>query len=204
MCTYKTVTELVEAEPPSVKGSRFIGLANHAASTKDATAFLESVRSKHPRATHHTFAWIIDDDTTRMSDDGEPKGTAGRPIFDRIKGQGLTQTIIVVVRYYGGTKLGTGGLVRAYGGAASAVLEAASIVEKAQRFTIELRCPYDLEGPIKGIIREHGGEIDEIIWGSDVSIQVSVTEALQSSFCTALMERCGGRIITSNPLKQEQ
>ena len=176
MCTYKTVTELVEAEPPSVKGSRFVGLANHAVSIKEATAFLESVRSKHPRATHHTFAWIIDDDTTRMSDDGEPKGTAGRPIFDRIKGQGLSQTIIVVVRYYGGTKLGTGGLVRAYGGAASAALEAAIIVEREHRLFVELNCPYDLEGPIKGITKEHEGIIEEISWATDVSITISVTK----------------------------
>jgi uncharacterized YigZ family protein len=202
LSSYKIVTEKVEVETPATKGSRFIGLANHAPTTEAATAFLEGVRQAHPKATHHTFAWIIDGDNIRMSDDGEPKGTAGRPIFDRIKGQGLSKTVVVVVRYYGGTKLGTGGLVRAYGGAASAVLEAASIVEKEQRFTIELRCPYDLEGPIKGIIKEYGGEIDEISWGSDVSIQVSVTEALQSSCCTALMERCGGRVIINNPLKQ--
>jgi uncharacterized YigZ family protein len=189
------VTDLVEVEPPSVKGSRFIGLANHAPTTEAAAAFLEGVRRDHPRATHHTFAWIIDDDTTRMSDDGEPKGTAGRPIFDRIKGQGLSQTVIVVVRYYGGTKLGTGGLVRAYGGAASAVLEAASIIEKEQRLTIELRCPYDLEGPIKGIIIEHDGQIDEISWSTDVSMQISVTKAFHSSCLAALAERGAGRLI---------
>jgi len=191
---YKTVTEFVEVETPPSKGSRFIGFANHTPTIDSAVAFIESVKSKHPRASHHTFAWLVDSQTSRVSDDGEPKGTAGRPIFDRIKGLGLSQTTVVVVRYYGGTKLGTGGLVRAYGSAASAVLEAALIIEKEVLHTISLTCPYELEGPIRGAIKEHKGEITEINWSDNVSLKIGVTKKLQLDLKSSLSELGAGKI----------
>ncbi len=118
---YKTIYENGEGEVIEKK-SRFIAIAAPVQSEEEATAFVESIRKKYWDARHHCYAYILGEkkEIRRMSDDGEPTGTAGKPILDLIEGGDLTNTIIVVTRYFGGTLLGTGGLARAYSSAARA------------------------------------------------------------------------------------
>jgi uncharacterized YigZ family protein len=126
---YHTIAREARAEL-KVKGSRFIGEAYLAGDEAEALVKLETVRKREHAATHHCFAWQIGLEgltTFKYSDAGEPSGTAGRPIYDVIEGAGLTNTMIVVTRYFGGTKLGTGGLVHAYGNAAQAALKSAGV-----------------------------------------------------------------------------
>ena len=114
------------------KASRFKGEVYPAKTVEMARVQLEAVRKREHAATHHCYAWRVGmpgEEQFKYSDDGEPSGSAGRPIYDALCGRDLTNTLVVVTRYYGGTKLGTGGLVRAYGDAASEALEKAGKIE---------------------------------------------------------------------------
>ena len=109
-----------------IKASRFIGETHQVATVEEAAAKLAAIRKREHAATHHCYAWrvgLADEMQFKYSDDGEPSGTAGRPIYDAVEGRDLTNILLVVTRYFGGTKLGTGGLVRAYSEAAAKVLE---------------------------------------------------------------------------------
>ena len=119
------------------KGSRFIGYARHIASREDFQAFMEYVKKAHHKARHHCWGYSIGIDQLeeRSSDDGEPSGSAGRPILNQIKSFELHQIAVIVVRYFGGTKLGVPGLIRSYKLAAKAALEAA---EKQERKVVEV------------------------------------------------------------------
>ena len=141
---YRTLRRAVLAEPPKTKGSRFIGEAFPARTEEQAQAHLDAVRKREHAATHHCWAWRLTPDGSlfRYSDDGEPNGSAGAPIHRQIEGHGLTDVVVVVTRYYGGTKLGTGGLVRAYGDAAADALALAErdglVVTKTVRVPVEV------------------------------------------------------------------
>ena len=110
-----------------IERSRFIATCSHIESEEEARVFLARVRTEFPDATHHCYAFVADTlgNLMRFSDDGEPQGTAGMPILDALRGKKLYQTAVVVTRYFGGVKLGAGGLVRAYAGAASECLDGA-------------------------------------------------------------------------------
>lgn len=113
----------------SILKSKFIAYLSHADTEEQAIEFINSVRKKHSNATHNCYAYLLRlTNTGRYSDDGEPSGTAGMPIYDVLKGVKLLDTVIVVTRYFGGTLLGTGGLVRAYSSSAKGAVEAAHIV----------------------------------------------------------------------------
>ena len=124
----RTVSGSRTVEIDRIKGSRFIADVAPASDDRAARAIVEAVRAREPDATHHCWAYAMADGTARSSDDGEPRDTAGPPILRRVEGAGLTNVVVVVTRYYGGTNLGRGGLVRAYGAAAGAVLDAAPVV----------------------------------------------------------------------------
>jgi uncharacterized YigZ family protein len=142
--TYKTL------DAPSVgdykdKGSKFMAYAIPLSIESDFTAFLEKIRKEHQKANHHCYAWRLGMDGMRFraNDDGEPSGTAGRPILGQIDSFGLTNVGIVVVRYFGGTLLGTSGLISAYRESAAEVLRNAVIIEKIIEDTITIRFGYD-------------------------------------------------------------
>lgn len=124
---FLTLSGSATAEPPKTKGSRFIGFVSPATNEEDALARIEEVRKEHHAARHHVWAYRLGADGAqwRGSDDGEPNGTGGRPLLQEIVSRSLTDLVVVVTRYYGGTKLGTGGLARAYGEAAALVLDTA-------------------------------------------------------------------------------
>jgi len=126
---YKTIKSPAESKI-TIKGSKFLGFAYPVESSEEIESILHDTRKKYYDATHHCYAWQLgngNDMTFRYNDDGEPSGTAGKPIYGAIQRLGLTHVLIISIRYYGGTKLGTGGLIRAYGQSASDTLDAAKI-----------------------------------------------------------------------------
>jgi uncharacterized YigZ family protein len=127
------------------RGSKFIAYANPIASEADFAPFWETVRKEHPKARHHCYAWRLglDQNQFRANDDGEPSGTAGRPILAQIDRLNLTNIGIIVVRYFGGTLLGTSGLINAYRTSAADALAKSEIIEKILEDTIEIQFEYE-------------------------------------------------------------
>jgi len=127
----------------SVKGSKFIASVFHTEDEEKALELLAQVRKKHYDATHNCYAYIIYPEIEKFSDDGEPSGSAGRPILSVLKGSGLTNTLVVVTRYYGGTKLGVGGLARAYSGCAKEALLLVEEIEFQEIVLAELNLKFN-------------------------------------------------------------
>jgi uncharacterized YigZ family protein len=193
--SYRTIAGPAAAEPPKIRGSRFLGDAFPVASEAEAAARLASVREREPGATHHCWSYRLGPagEEYRYSDDGEPSGTAGAPILRQIEGRDLTHTLVVVTRYYGGTKLGTGGLVRAYGDAAAAVLEAAHIVERVELVTIELRFAYDDTAAAQQTLHRFAAEVVEQHYGAETRLTVRVRRRDSEALLAAFTDALGGR-----------
>jgi uncharacterized YigZ family protein len=189
----RTLADAVEVELPKIKGSRFVARLGPARSEEEARAFVDQVRADHPDASHHCYAWRIDADTHRADDDGEPNGTGGGPILARFEGHELEHVVGVVVRYYGGTKLGTGGLVRAYGGAAGEAIEAATVVEEVITTRVSLRCSHGLVGPLQGVASAHDGEVT-MEWTHPPTLHIDVPLGTEHTLWDALVERAAGQV----------
>jgi uncharacterized YigZ family protein len=142
--TYKTIETNAFGEFKD-KGSKFLAYAGPLSIDADFSLFLEKIKKEHPKARHHCFAWRLglDQNRYRANDDGEPSGTAGRPILGQIDSFGLTNVGVVVVRYFGGTLLGTSGLIAAYKEATQLALKEAIIIEKIIDNTYEIKFGYD-------------------------------------------------------------
>ncbi len=148
------------------KGSRFLAVVAPAPDEEAARAVVEALRREHPDATHHCFAWRLGAEAReRSSDAGEPGGTAGPPILSALRGAGLSDVVAVVVRWFGGVKLGKGGLVRAYGGAARAALAAVQAVDRASVAELELTVPYPALGAVKRLVHPPEVELAEEVCG---------------------------------------
>ncbi len=172
----KTIATRVRTEPDPIKRSRHIATALPITSPDDLTLALEAVRREFPSANHHAWAMVVGT-VVRCSDDGEPSGSAGRPILARIEGAGLTDVLVIVSRIFGGTKLGVGGLVRAYGGAAAAALDAAVVIERIAKRTGTIRHDYALADKVARLLADLDVDEGEITWGSDVHRVVEVPES---------------------------
>ncbi len=168
---YKTAAKSGVAELTDRK-SRFIAAVGFAASRPDFTALLEREKKKYPDATHHCWAFRIGfpQPEELSGDDGEPSGSAGLPILRVLTGADLTNVACIVTRYFGGTKLGVGGLMRAYSQAASAAVQNAAIIERpiTERFRIAL--PYDIHSDFERALKKNGGKILEAEYESEVRI----------------------------------
>ncbi len=140
--TYITVARAAQREE-IIKGSTFLAFAAPVHSSEEAVQWIKQIRQNHPAATHVCWAYRVGG-SYRFSDDGEPSGTAGMPMFRALEGSGLDHLAVAVVRYYGGTQLGTGGLTRAYGGAVAELLRTAPRLEVKPRIAIKIRVPFDL------------------------------------------------------------
>ncbi len=191
----RTLAGASTVEIDRVRGSRFVADAAPASDEATALAFLEQVRERTPDATHHCWAFHLESGRSRSSDDGEPAGTAGAPILRRITGSGLADVVVVVTRWFGGTKLGTGGLVRAYGAAAQAVLAEANIVERPVVVGLDLRHPYDLSGVVEGVLHEHGARVVTSDYGAEVALRIVVPRAGAERFRAAVTEATAGRVV---------
>ena len=157
--SYKTLSAPSQAEFKD-KGSRFIAHAYPVRSTEEAKRHADTLRQEHHKARHWCYAWRIGTDGTqfRANDDGEPAGSAGRPILGQIDSFGLTDTTVIVVRYFGGTLLGVPGLIHAYKTATQAALAAADIIEKDIEKTVRLRCGYPHLSEALRIAKQHSAE----------------------------------------------
>tara|TARA_R110002020_G_scaffold86363_36_gene212892 strand:+ start:377 stop:982 length:606 start_codon:yes stop_codon:yes gene_type:complete len=156
------------------KRSRFLARAAPVESPEAALAFLHEVAD--PQATHNCWAYRIGADY-RSSDDGEPGGSAGRPILAAIEGQGVDQVMVVVTRWYGGTNLGVGGLVRAYGGAAAECLRTAARRELVPWVEADLACGFELANAVHGLLAEFGGEkLDEAFDEAGLRLRVRLPD----------------------------
>ena len=185
----KTIHTTAQAEIIEKK-SRFIGHAFPVASEEAALEHLAAVRKAHAKAGHNCFAWQIGDDDrfTRQSDDGEPSGTAGMPILDYLRKEGIKNTLVVVTRYFGGTLLGTGGLVRAYGRAAKEAVTAACIIEKVLHQKLSIICPYHLSGKLQYEILHHGHMLHDTLYTDMVEFIVFAECAAADGFVKYLRD----------------
>ena len=157
-----------------VSRSRFIGWAKPVATEEDALSFIETVRKSLWDATHHVWAYVSGASRERYSDDGEPQGTAGLPVLDVIRKEGLRDTAVVVARYFGGIKLGTGGLVRAYSHAAKIALEAGQIIEKRLFLSFDVGVLYALTGKMQREFQNRGYFIQNTAYTDQVTLTVLV------------------------------
>ena len=193
--TYRMIARPTLAEPPKSRGSRFIGEAFPVTTEAEAEARLDAVRKREYAATHWCWAWRLglEGDAFRTSDDGEPSGSAGAPILRQIDARDLTNTLVVVTRYYGGTKLGVGGLVRAYGEAASDALDAARTVEHVVRVSVRLRFAYDDTSPAMHTVNRFDAEIAEQHYTANTELVVRVRRSEAEALRAAFVEALGGR-----------
>ncbi|MEC5344811.1 IMPACT family protein [Brenneria populi] len=172
----------VPAAPVSVseeiKKSRFITLLAPTNGIDAAKGFVQQTKKQHPAARHHCWAYVAGapDDSRQLgfSDDGEPSGTAGKPMLAQLMGSGIGEITAVVVRYYGGIELGTGGLVKAYGGGVQQALKAISLREKVLQKEYGLRCDYALLPQVESLICHLGGQILRCDYGAEVTISLSI------------------------------
>jgi uncharacterized YigZ family protein len=174
-----------------IKRSRFVAVAFPADSPEAALAGLE--RERDPDATHNCWAWRVGE-RYRFSDDGEPAGTAGRPILAAIDGRGLDLTMVVVIRHFGGIKLGAGGLVRAYGGTAAACLREAGCVEAHPRSRLLVEVPFDAAGAVYPLIdRCAATRLAEDFRAEGVVIEVEIDDRALETFRSAVLDATRGR-----------
>lgn len=177
------------------KKSRFIASVFPVHTEEEALDYLAKIRKKHYDARHNCFAYVIGEknETERCSDDGEPSGTAGRPMMDVIVGQGLHDVLVVVTRYFGGTLLGTGGLVRAYSAAVKAGLENCVIQEKKKGCRISLTTDYNGLGKVQYIAANMALEEKTSTYGENVELTYIVPKEKVEGFEREITEKTGGR-----------
>lgn len=157
-----------------VLNSRFIATLAHASSVEVARSFINRIHIEYPDASHHVPAFIIGHGASQVyhcSDSGEPSGSAGRPALAVLQGSGLADAVVVVTRYYGGTNLGIGGLVRAYGDAVRIVVSEVSRATKLMAHTVKIAYPYSFVERMRLIVQGHDGQIISEEFGSEVSIR---------------------------------
>lgn len=180
-----------------VVNSRFIATLSQAQTVEDAKSFIGRIRSEFSGATHHVPAYVIGYGSSvisHCSDDGEPPGTAGRPVLAVLNGSQLGDVVLVVTRYFGGTKLGTGGLVRAYTDAAKSVVDIVPRAKKIPTYTIMIGVPYSLLERIRLKIKDNDGIILEEVFSSEVTITVQLPEDKLPNFQQVLRNLTRGDI----------
>ncbi len=192
---YKTINGSSEASFIEKK-SEFIGYLRHTATEQEALDFIAEIRAKHRKATHNCYAYILrDNNISRHSDDGEPGGTAGVPIYEVLRKEGLTDVTCVVTRYFGGILLGAGGLVRAYTEGAKLAVDEAEIKDMETADRLILTLAYTLYGKIGRILTEFDVRTESEDFGADVKITLYIREKDTEEFTEKLIDLCNGSII---------
>lgn len=200
---YKTVYKGNEAEIIEKK-SRFIATVCPVKTEEEAIAFIDSLKKKYWNATHNCSAYVIGErfQIQRCSDDGEPSGTAGKPMLDVLLGEEIHDVVVVVTRYFGGTLLGTGGLVRAYSASTKAGLEASTVITKYHGSKIAIQTDYTGLGKIQYILGQRGLSILDSVYTDKVELEVllpeeqvtevmgEITEASNGQALMEVMEEC--------------
>ncbi len=187
-----------------VVNSRFITNLEYAGSVEEARAHLARVRGHHPTATHNVSAFIIGHGNsiiTHCSDDGEPSGTAGRPALAVLQGSGLGNVSVVVTRYFGGTLLGTGGLVRAYGDAVREVLKGVKFAALLPATTLMFVTPYRLYDQVLRLIEAHNGQVLDTAFLEEITVTVRFKDEEVEAFSGQLSNLSAGQVM---PIMVEQ
>lgn len=173
MIQYKTAAKQAEAEQ-IIEKSRFIAYVKPVETKEEADAFISEIKTMHKSATHNVPAFVIGDQFQLQwaSDDGEPQGTSGAPMVQMLVKEGITNVVIVVTRYFGGIKLGTGGLVRAYTSSAKLGLEAAGICEVKEMAVMQYKVDYSFLSKIQNMAQGGLFSIEDIIYEADVTMRI--------------------------------
>jgi len=193
--TYLTVSEPASARITRKK-SRFIGLLYPASRKEETEALLAQVKRRYHDATHHCSAYRLLEDTGpagHADDAGEPAGSAGTPILQQLEAAGLVNVLAVVVRYFGGAKLGVGGLIRAYADATKAAIAAATLVEKKHRTRLSIRFAPELNSRVMSLLHRHPIEIEQVSYNQEARVLVTVPPSLSARFTRELQEATGAR-----------
>jgi uncharacterized YigZ family protein len=179
-----------------IQRSRFITTLAHAPDEGAARSFLHSIRGEFPDATHHCWAFVAGPPgstaTVGMSDDGEPHGTAGRPMLTALLHSGVGEVVAVCTRYYGGTKLGTGGLGRAYAGGVKRALESLPVATKVERALVELEVGYGQVDGLQRLLTDMDGRLEREAYGARVVYEAAIPEAALPGFQRALADLTAG------------
>lgn len=184
-----------------VVNSRFICTVAEARTVADAVAFIRRIKAELADASSHAYAYHVGfgaSVTDGCNDGGEPSGTAGKPMLAVLQGSGLGDVAAVVSRYFGGTKLGTGGLVRAFSGALKASLEQLPRAERVERKTFLLELPYPLFEQVKRLVLAHHGVVDGEEFGADVLLTLTFVVDDVQPFAEALRELSAGRLVLTD------
>ena len=187
MHIYKTTAENGTASY-EIQKSRFIAYTSHVETEAEARDFVAAIKKKHFNARHNCSAWVLGADSSQQksNDDGEPGGTAGNPILEAIKQHGLTNVVVVVTRYFGGIKLGAGGLIRAYSHTASLGLEATPCLEVKPFCLMEAEMDYSLLGTVENWIRNEELRTGETAYLDKVTVRLLVEPADCEAISTEL------------------
>lgn len=183
-----------------VKRSKFLSFAAHAIDREQAEAFIRSLREQHPQSSHVCWAYIAGSPSSTirsMSDDGEPSGTAGMPMLKVLEHSGLGDIVVAVVRYFGGTKLGTGGLQRAYSDAVAQVLIDLPTKIKVQRTVLTLTYDYSYDGHISRLLERYDLEDIQASYGQQVVLNIAIQNQAIETFKAEIMNITSGNLALS-------
>ncbi|MGD8628882.1 MAG: YigZ family protein [bacterium] len=195
---YKIPAEQHRTEE-TIKRSRFIATVAHAPTEQDAKAFISGIKSEFPDATHNCWAYVAGPpgDTARvgMSDDGEPHGTAGKPMLTVLLHSEIGEVVAVVTRYYGGTKLGTGGLVRAYSGSVKDALAGLAVTEKRDLVSVTVVFDYSRIAAVKKMMEAFSSEVIEENYEADVRFTIELPRDKKDGLIRAISDVTGGKAL---------
>ncbi len=181
-----------------IKKSRFITYLAHTPTVEAAKAFVQQIKTQHADARHNCWAFVAGRPSDSMkwgfSDDGEPSGTAGKPILAQLTGSGVGEITAVVTRYSGGIKLGTGGLVKAYGGGVQQALTLLQTQEKVIMSEVEICCAYNQVTLVEALLAEHSGSTLTASYTESVHVIAEIDCRCVDAFCLALVNRSGGTL----------
>ena len=194
MAEYRTIAKQAQDEFVE-KRSRFIGYAKPVQTEAEATAFIAEIKSRHWDATHNVYAYVLrEGQLQRYSDDGEPQGPAGIPVLDVLQKSHVTDTVLVVTRYFGGILLGGGGLVRAYSHGASIALQAAGVITMRECSLLRLTCDYSQYGRVGSLIPECGGVVDDTQFTEAVTLSFHMAPEQKGAFARQLADATNGQV----------
>ncbi|MBE6778144.1 MAG: YigZ family protein [Ruminococcaceae bacterium] len=194
MTSYRTIARAAEDEFTE-KRSRFIGAIQPVTTEEEALAFIRARSKSYWDARHNVYAYILEGGSLcRFSDDGEPQGTAGMPVLDVLRKEGLTDCAVVVTRYFGGILLGGGGLVRAYSHAAKLAVDAGGVVTMRPCAAGYITCDYAQYGWVPAIIAQAGGQVTETDFAEAVTVHFTLPEEMVGGLQTSLTDRSAGQL----------
>lgn len=193
--SYITIYKREEYEM-EIKKSKFIGYVFPVSTEEEALDFIDEIKKLHPASRHCCFAYVIGEkkNIQRYSDDGEPSGTAGIPMLELIKKKGLTDIVVVVVRYFGGILLGAGGLVRAYSGTANETINKGTIVQKMEFSSLDIIVDYNSYGRILNFLEENNYFIEDKLFEENVTIKVFISVDVLERFEQSILDLTSGNV----------